>query len=147
MLDKELRQAVDDFISCTNRAFSGEDVDPFGAFHQDITWTMTGNTPISRTYRGLGDIRDNLGPRMAAQFKTGPGYGIYPYQYISEGNRIVVLAKARGQGANGRPYRNSYFFLFEIKDGKIYRAVECYDGSHVMMCPFDMHLEESPFPS
>jgi hypothetical protein len=147
MLDKEPRQVVDDFINYTNRAGSGENVDPFGAFHEDITWTMTGNTPISRTYKNLADIRNNIGAAMATQFKPGRGYGIYPYQYISEGNRIVVLAKARGQNAKGIPYRNSYFFLFEMKDGKIYRAVECYDGSHVMMSPFDMHLEEGAVSS
>lgn len=143
MSNEDIKKVVDDFVDFTNRAGAGENIDPFGAFHENVTWTMTGNTPISRAYRGLNDMRNTLGAAMGNQFKAGPGYGIYPYMYIFEGDRVAVLAKARGQGANGLPYRNSYFFRFEIKDGKIFNSVECYDGSHVMMCPFDMHLEEA----
>ena len=142
MSDEATKKIIDKFFSDMSRAMRGEQVDIFEALHEKITWTMTGSTPISRAYRGLADFRDNIGAALATQFKIGPGFIIYPYEYIVEGNRVAVLARSRGESANGAQYRNSYFMLIEVKDGKIYRSLECYDGSHVMQTAFDMQLKE-----
>lgn len=142
MSDNATKQAADKFFSDSSLAMSGEQVDPFGTLHEEITWIMTGSTPNSRSYQGLADFRDNIGAAMAKQFKIGPDSIIYPSETIVEGNRAVVLCRSRGECANGAQYRNSYFMLFEVRDGKIYRCLECYDGSHVMQAAHDMQLKE-----
>jgi hypothetical protein len=82
-----------------------------------------------------------LPPEVLARLKPRPGSGLYPIDYIEEGNRAVVILKGRVTVRN-IPYDNTYFFLFEVKNGKIIRGLEDLDGSLSLRCLFDVHLEE-----
>lgn len=138
----EVRDVVERFFADNTRAFRGEEVDPLALCHQDLTWTMTGNTPVARTYTGLAEFRNTIGRRLAEQFSTGPGFGLYPVEIIVEGNRAAVVVKGQAESAHGTPYNNNYFFFVEIKDGRFLKVLESCDGSLVMQSVYATHLEE-----
>ena len=72
-----------------------------------------------------------------------PGHGLFPLEFIAEGNSVAVLARGRGSNAIGMPYNNSYFLWFDVKDGFITRYVEDFDSSLAWRAIFCCHLEEA----
>ena len=143
MSKNDVVQLIKKFCRDSCRATQGEQVDPFDAMHADVTWNMTGNSPVSGTYEGLENFKAAIGPKLASQFSTGPDFGIYPQEIIVEGDRFSFTARGRGESARGNMYNNSYFFFGEVKDGKIFKIIECYDGALVMNSPFNMRFEEA----
>ncbi len=132
------------FADDSTRAIRGEPVDPFGMCHPELTWTMTGGTPVAGTYKGLSDFRAHIGKALATRFRGGPGFGLYLVDGVAEGNRAAVILMGRGEGAQGATYNNIYFFFVEVRDGKLFRVTESYDGSLVWRAAFDRHLEDGP---
>lgn len=49
----------------------------------------------------------------------------------AEADRVAVEAECVGQWRNGTLYRNSYHFLFEVRDGRIARVREYMDTLHL----------------
>jgi uncharacterized protein len=141
MTTESVSEVIRQFFEANNRAMRGEPVNPLGLCHDQLRWTMTGTTPVARTYTGLKEFVDNIGKALGTQFRTGPGFGLYPQEIIVEGNRAAVLARGHGESAHGHPYNNHYFFFIEIKDGKLFKVLESCDGALVNQSVFDMHLE------
>lgn len=136
------REVVDQFMALFNRAISGEEVNPFVLVADTLEYTVTGQTPISMTIHGPQELVEKIFSQVVARVKREPGFGLYPYEYIQDGERLVVLMRGRGESARGIPYNNDYFFLFEVKDGKVVRMIEELDPSHVMQSIFNHRLEE-----
>jgi ketosteroid isomerase-like protein len=143
MTAEEIRTIIRDFFAANTRASRGERVDPLAFCHDDLTWTMTGSTPVARTYAGLETFRSTIGQALSKQFSTGPSFGLYPTEIIVEGNRAAVMARGQAESAYGTPYNNTYFFFIEIRDGKLFRVLESCDGALVMQSVFDTHLEKA----
>ncbi|MBV23563.1 MAG: hypothetical protein CMM21_00850 [Rhodospirillaceae bacterium] len=139
----EVIAVVNRFLEANCRAARGEPVDPLADLHDDLAWTMTGNTTVARTYSGLDDFRTNIGKAMSMQFRSGEGFGLNAVEYIVEGNRVAVVIKGRGEGFRGATYNNNYFFFIEVRDDKIFSVIESCDGSLVWRSACDTHLEES----
>ena len=66
---------------------------------------------------------------------------IYPIEFIEDGEKLVVITRVRLENAQGFPYNNVYFFLFEVKEGKIHRVIEYFDPSYAWISGFNVHLE------
>lgn len=143
MSTNEVTGILEKFCEDTCRASRGEPVDPFSTCHEDLTWTMTGNTPVCGTYKGLDEFRAKIGPKLATQFKPGPEFGLYPVECIVEGDRFAMVARGCGEGATGITYNNSYFFFGEMKDGKIFKIIESCDGALVMRSAYNRRLKEA----
>lgn len=141
-----VRAVIDAFLEDNCRAMSGERVDVLRHCHDDLTWTMTGNTPVAGTYNGLDDFRANIGAALQEQFSTGDGFGLFLVDIIVEGNRATLVLRGRGDSATGATYNNNYFFLVEIRDDKIFSVIESCDGSLVWRSVFDTHLEAASQP-
>ncbi|MDP7651094.1 MAG: hypothetical protein QGF38_05265, partial [Rhodospirillales bacterium] len=110
--------------------------------HTDFVWIMTGNPPSCRTLHGPVEIADFFAEGMGTKFASTPCSGLYPVDFIGEGDRMVAVAKGRGELRNGVVYNNNNLFLFEVKQDKIVRMVECGDSSTVMVAVNGTHLEE-----
>ncbi|HVW67889.1 MAG TPA: nuclear transport factor 2 family protein, partial [Steroidobacteraceae bacterium] len=132
------------FFELNTRVMSGEPADIFSLLHEDLVWTMTGSTPVARTYHGLQEFKDIIGRALGTQFRPDPGFGLYPCKIIASGNRAAVIARGHGESALGRPYNNQYFFFMEVRDGKIASVLESCDGSLVWQSVFGRHLEPGP---
>jgi len=139
---EDVEAAVRNFFAANTRASRGERVDPLAFCHPDLIWTMTGSTPVARTYNGLDEFRNTIGKALAMQFSTGPNFGLYPLKIVVEGNRAAVVIKGQAESAHGTTYNNNYFFFIEVKDGKLFKVLESCDGALVMQSVFGTHLEE-----
>jgi hypothetical protein len=99
---------------------------PFGeSLAEDVRWTITGTTDWSKTYDGLEAVRNDLLAPLREKFAD---------QYINEAKRLIaedelVVVEARGKvmTKSGRPYNNSYCFIFRLEDGRIKEVTEYLD--------------------
>lgn len=100
------------------------------AMADDFRWTVTGTTPWSRTYAGkeavLTELFTTLRSRMADRIKT------IPLRFIAEDDLVVVEARGSNTTASGKPYNNTYCFVFRIAGGKLQEVTEYMDTLLVM---------------
>lgn len=141
MSEQEVASVVRRFFEFNTRALHGEPVDIFSLLHEDLVWTMTGSTPVARTYRGLKEFKDIIGRALAVQFRPHPGFGLYLRKIVVSGNRAAVIARGHGESSHGHPYNNQYFFFMDVREGKIASVLESCDGSLVWQSVYDTHLE------
>jgi ketosteroid isomerase-like protein len=93
------------------------------ALAEEAQWTLLGTTPWAGTYRGKEMILNHLiGPlrrALESPIKT------HAVRFIAEGDFVCVQARGDNTTRSGEPYRNTYCFVFEFKDGEI-RAITEY---------------------
>jgi uncharacterized protein len=68
--------------------------------------------------------RELLGP-LFAQF--GDRYTSEATRFTAEDDRVVVEAHGRVTTKEGRPYNNSYCYVFRIADGRVKEITEYFD--------------------
>jgi ketosteroid isomerase-like protein len=93
------------------------------ALADDVRWTVMGETAWSGPYRGKETILSKLiGPlrrALESPIKT------HAVRFIAEGDFVCVQARGDNTTRSGEPYRNTYCFVFEFKDGEV-RAITEY---------------------
>jgi len=91
----------------------------------DFCWTVTGSTKWSRTYKGkeavLGELFATLRSRMADRIRT------IAERFIAEDDVVVVEARGNNTTKNGKPYNNTYCFVFRLANGKLQEVTEYMD--------------------
>jgi len=91
----------------------------------DFCWTATGSTKWSRTYKGkeavLGELFATLRSRMADRIRT------IAERFIAEDDVVVVEARGNNTTKNGKPYNNTYCFVFRLANGKLQDVTEYMD--------------------
>lgn len=117
-----------------------------------MTWTLIGSTPISGTYRGLeeikndfqskcwnGDGREGSGPQGLDQ-----NYGIHSPKVNEvialEDGRVLVHCISDGKGKNGIPYKNEYCWIFRVEGEKIVSIYEFADTVLIERALFNKEL-------
>jgi ketosteroid isomerase-like protein len=95
------------------------------ALAEDASWTVTGTTGWSKTYRGkpaiLNELIAPLLRVMAPPLKT------HARRFIAEGDIVVVEARGQNVTRDGRPYENDYCYVFEFRDGRVAALTEYAD--------------------
>jgi hypothetical protein len=92
---------------------------------EDVSWTIIGNTPWSRTWNGLASVQIELLDPLFAQF--GSRYRAEAVHLIAEGDHVVIESRGDVTTKAGRPYRNSYCYVCRFEDGKIRELTEYCD--------------------
>ena len=95
------------------------------SFADDVRWTIVGTTKWSRTYDGkkavleqlLGPLRD----RLAAPVKVAAR------RFIADDDLVVVEANGEATTKTGRPYNNTYCWIFRLAGGKVVEITEHLD--------------------
>ena len=123
------------------RVLRGESVDPYAVMAEDVEFIVTGQTPLSGLWRGMKTVREDFLPQARPRMGRAPGHGVFPLEFIAEGNDVAVIARGRGSSSTGMPYNNSYVFWFTVLDGKVVRYVEDFDSSLAWRVIFACHLE------
>ncbi|PCJ35444.1 MAG: hypothetical protein COA93_03225 [Alphaproteobacteria bacterium] len=139
-MSEAAKKVFEEYISLFNRAVGGEQVDPFSVFDKNCKFTCTGNSRISAKYQSLQEVVDGVFSKVVDLMGFRSGYGFYPAEYFGDGDRMVALMRGRGASKLNRQYNNSYFFLFEVKDGKIIEAIEDMDASLTNCVLFDLNI-------
>ena len=95
------------------------------AFAEDASWTVTGTTGWSKTYRGktaiLSDLIAPLRRVLAPPLKT------HARRIIDAGDIVVVEARGENVTRDGKPYENNYCYVFEFRDGQVAALTEYAD--------------------
>ena len=91
----------------------------------DFRWTVTGTTKWSKTYEGkqavLTELFGALGARIDGKIRTSA------QRFIAEDDHVVVEARGNNMTRTGKPYNNSYCFVFRIAEGKLRELTEYLD--------------------
>ena len=118
------KKVVTEFI---NAMSAGDNDAIVGSFHRDAqVWTL-GNTLLSGT-RERKDIEASA-PLIFDAFPEGLKFTIS--NLIAEGDMVAAECQSSGLHASGKQYANHYHFLFEVRDGKVYRLKEYMDTEAV----------------
>lgn len=82
----------------------------------DVVWTIPGSGTGAGTYRG----RDDFIARAVAPFARRLSAPIKPSvrNIWADGDHVIIHWDGAGTARDGQPYRNSYAWIFRMKDGK-----------------------------
>ncbi len=117
------KQVVRDFFA----ALSGGNMDRVRELlHKEITWTIIGDTPVSKTFRGHAGVENELLGPVFKQIDASAGAAVEIIELIAEGNKVVCRGQGKATGLYG-PYNNTYCHVFTVRDGQIVEDVEYLD--------------------
>jgi uncharacterized protein len=96
------------------------------AMHDDFAWTISGQGPWARTWRGKDAVRTELFRPLFAQFATN--YRNMAKNFIAEGDTVVVECKGDVATKQGNRYDNDYCYVCRFgDDGKLIALTEYMD--------------------
>jgi uncharacterized protein len=100
--------------------------EPFlGHMAEDIRWTVIGTTKLSRTLTGKQEVLDQLLTPFTTQL-DGP-IRVTAHNFIAEGDYVVVEGHGQAMTKTGKPYNNTYCFVFRLANGKVQELTEYLD--------------------
>ena len=134
---------VKKFFDDLRAALNGAEINPYGTFSADVEFVVTGQTPLSGTWRGMKAVLEEFLPAASPLMGRAPGHGLFPLEFIGEGNRVAARARGRGSNTLCMPYNNTYFLWFDVENGFITRYIEDFDSSLAWRAIFRCHLEEA----
>jgi ketosteroid isomerase-like protein len=122
-------------------ALAKGDSRPFvDAMDDDFRWIMTGTTAWSGSYEGKQIVVSKLFGAMRA--KIADRILTVPRRIVADGDLVVVEARGNNVTRDGKPYCNSYCFVFRLADGRLKELVEYFDTELVTSA-----LGEPAFPA
>lgn len=92
---------------------------------EDVRWTIMGTTRWSKTYEGKQAILTELLGPLFAQFADQ--YTATAHRFIAEDDLVAVEVSGSVTTKSGKPYNNSYCYIFRFADGKIQEVKEYLD--------------------
>jgi uncharacterized protein len=99
---------------------------PFELLAPDVEWTIVGSSPLAKTYRSKQEFLDTvIGPfnaRMTSPLVPAVR-GIF-----ADGDAVIILFDATATARDGKPYRNTYSWYFQMKDAKVVKATAFFDN-------------------
>ena len=98
---------------------------PFELLVPDAEWTIVGTSPLSKTYHSRQEFLDTvITPFNARMMKplVPSVRGIF-----ADGDMVIILFDAAATAKDGLPYRNTYTWYFQMKGGRVIRAIAFFD--------------------
>jgi len=91
----------------------------------DVQWTIVGTTSWSRTFQGkervLAELLTPLRTRLVDRVR------VTAHRFIAEGDHVVVEARGQSTTKAGRPYNNTYCWIYRFANGKVQELTEYLD--------------------
>ena len=97
---------------------------------EDVSWTICGTTPWSKTYCGKQSVRTELLRPLFDQFADQ--YTAKAVRIIAEDDFVVVEYRGRVTTKANKPYNNTYCWVCRIADGKLTELTEYLDTQLVV---------------
>ena len=120
---EENKQVIRDFFAALS---NGESDRVRGLLHENVAWTIIGDTPVSRTFKGIDGFETDLLGAVFRQIDADAGVKVDIVELIAEGDKVVARAQGQITGKYG-PYNNTYCHVFTVRDGKIVEDMEYLD--------------------
>ena len=98
---------------------------PFELLAPDAKWTIVGSSPLSKTY----DSKEEFFAQVITPFNARMAKPLVPTVrgIYSDGDVVITFFDAAGTAADGLPYRNTYTWYFQMKNGKVIEATAFFD--------------------
>lgn len=98
----------------------------FDLLADDVTWTITGNSPISKVYTGrqqfldeaIAPINERLSQKIVPTLR-----GLY-----ADGDMVIALWDGKATANDGISYNNTYSWYMKVKGGKIIEVIAFFDS-------------------
>lgn len=97
----------------------------FDMLAPDAKWTIVGNSLVSRTFMSRQEFLDvvitpfnaRLSSRLVPTVR-----GLY-----ADGDMVIALFDAEGTARDGRPYKNTYSWYMQMREGQIVNVTAFFD--------------------
>lgn len=99
---------------------------PYALLAPDATWTITGNSLAAKTYNSRDEFLDTVIKPFNARL-TKPLVPTIRTLH-SDGDTVIALFDGEATALDGKPYRNTYAWFMEMRDGKIVKATAFFDS-------------------
>src|SRR5262245_47859696 len=103
----------------------GEPAPFLGSLADDVRWTIIGSTTWSRTYDGksavLSELLGPLRERLTDMIK------VTTRRILADDDCVVVEASGQATTKIGKPYNNTYCWIFRLDGGRIHEITEYLD--------------------
>lgn len=107
-------------------ALSSGDVDGFlECLHEDVRWTVMGETALSGTYAGKRAVVDELLGAFPRYFREG--LTVHVDAVHAADDHVVAELRAELVTHSGEPYRNRYCIVYRVEDGRVREMREYLD--------------------
>jgi len=97
----------------------------FDLLADDAKWAIVGSSPVSKVFSSKQEFLDEVvtpfNARLVRRF-IPTVRAIY-----ADGDMVIVLWDGEGTGRDGQPYRNSYAWFLQMRDGRIVSAIAFFD--------------------
>lgn len=99
---------------------------PYDLLADDATWTIVGNSLVSQTYAS----RQQFLNQVIRPFNARMSSRLIPAirNVYADGDTVIVFFDAEGTARDNRPYRNTYAWFLDLRDGKIVNASAFFDS-------------------
>lgn len=107
-------------------AWSAGSGSPYELLADNASWTIEGNSAASKTYPS----REAFMTEVIRPFNARMSVGLKPTirSMTADDDRIAILFDASGTARDGKPYRNSYAWFFQMKEGRVVKASAFFDA-------------------
>jgi ketosteroid isomerase-like protein len=98
---------------------------PFELLDPAAEWTIVGSSPLSKTYHSRQEFLDNVITPFNARMMIPlvPSVrGIF-----ADAETVIILFDATATAKDGIPYCNTYTWYFQMKEGKVIKAIAFFD--------------------
>lgn len=98
---------------------------PFTLLADDVSWTIVGNSPVSRRY----ESRQAFMEEVILPFNARMASPLVPTvrSLYADNDWVMALFDASGTARDGKPYRNTYSWYLRLRDGRIIEAIAFFD--------------------
>jgi ketosteroid isomerase-like protein len=96
---------------------------------EDVRWTFPGSWSWSGTWNGKQAVLNDLLQPLFAQFDDG--YRAEADLILADGDHVVVQSRGHSTTRSGQPYRNTYCYIFRLREGRISEITEHCDTALV----------------
>lgn len=99
--------------------------------HDEITWTlMLADVPGSGPHRGREAVVKNILTGGQDIFREGDPK-VHVDSIVSSGDFVMAETHGSGSRVDGLPYKNTYAWALELRDGQVYKVREYMDSLYV----------------
>jgi ketosteroid isomerase-like protein len=98
---------------------------PFELLNDDATWTVVGRSLVAKTYPNKeAFMREVIRP-----FNARVIAGLQPtvHAILADGDCVAAYFDAATTARDGKPYANTYFWIFEMKGERVVKATALFD--------------------
>lgn len=109
-------------------AWSAGTGSPYDLLADDAVWTIVGNSVASKAYNGRAAFIEEVIKPFNARMSQGQGLKPTIRNLYAKGNDVVIFFDAAGVARDGQPYKNTYAWFWQMRDGKIVKAHAFFDS-------------------